>query len=43
MFKYATNNELLVERIKRGKEAFYEILKAKKKAEEEYAKKKKQK
>ncbi|EAA18837.1 hypothetical protein [Plasmodium yoelii yoelii] len=40
MFKYATNNELLVERIKRGKEAFYEILKAKKKAEEEYAKKK---
>ncbi|CXI68643.1 nuclear fusion protein [Plasmodium berghei] len=39
MFKYGTNNELLVERIKRGKEAFYEILKAKKKAEEEYAKK----
>ncbi|VTZ69387.1 nuclear fusion protein, putative [Plasmodium chabaudi chabaudi] len=40
MFKYGTNNELLVERIKRGKEAFYEILKAKKRAEEEYAKKK---
>ncbi|CAD2108974.1 nuclear fusion protein, putative [Plasmodium vinckei] len=40
MFKYGTNNELLVERIKRGKEAFYEILKAKKKAEEEYARKK---
>ncbi|SCP04867.1 nuclear fusion protein, putative [Plasmodium ovale] len=40
-FKYASNNELLVERVKRGKEAFDEILKAKRKAEEEYQKRKK--
>ncbi|SBT79517.1 nuclear fusion protein, putative [Plasmodium malariae] len=40
-FKYTSNTELLVERVKRGKEAFDEILKAKRKAEEEYQKKKK--
>ncbi|SBT36899.1 nuclear fusion protein, putative (GEX1) [Plasmodium ovale wallikeri] len=39
-FKYASNSELLVERVKRGKEAFDEILKAKRKAEEEYRKRK---
>ncbi|CRG93996.1 nuclear fusion protein, putative [Plasmodium gallinaceum] len=38
-FKYSYNTVLLTERIKRGKEAFDEILKAKRKAEEEYKKK----
>ncbi|ANQ08959.1 Uncharacterized protein PCOAH_00032550 [Plasmodium coatneyi] len=35
-FKYASNTELLVERVKRGKQAMEEILRAKKKAEMEY-------
>ncbi|GAW81619.1 nuclear fusion protein [Plasmodium gonderi] len=40
-FKYVSNTELLVERVKRGKEAFEDVLKAKKKAEIEYEEKKK--
>ncbi|CRH00720.1 nuclear fusion protein, putative [Plasmodium relictum] len=42
-FKYSYNTELQTEKIKRGKEAFDEILKAKIKAEEEYKKKTKNK
>ncbi|CAA9988904.1 nuclear fusion protein, putative [Plasmodium knowlesi strain H] len=40
-FKYASNTELLVERVKRGKQAMEEILRAKKKAEMEYEEKRK--
>ncbi|GAB67147.1 hypothetical protein PCYB_111680 [Plasmodium cynomolgi strain B] len=40
-FKYASNTELLVERVKRGKQAMDEILRAKKKAEVEYEEKRK--
>ncbi|CAG9477562.1 nuclear fusion protein, putative [Plasmodium vivax] len=40
-FKYASNTELLVERVKRGKQAMEEILRAKKKAEVEYEEKRK--
>ncbi|SOV18457.1 nuclear fusion protein, putative [Plasmodium sp. gorilla clade G2] len=40
-YRYENNSELLIERIKRGKEALDDILKAKMKAEEEYQKNKK--
>ncbi|EUD68726.1 hypothetical protein C922_01126 [Plasmodium inui San Antonio 1] len=40
-FKYASNTELLVERVQRGKQAMEEILRAKKKAEVEYEEKRK--
>lgn len=40
-FQYSQNNELILERIKRGRDALDEILKAKKKAEQEYKKRKK--